>query len=71
MISLMMMINMVLWQIRAVFQDSALGFTLVDSSLEQTIEADQLAVNSTSQVTIDHLGAVVQLQLLPPLGAVL
>ena len=39
-------------QIRAVFQDSALGFTLVDSSLEQTIEADQLAVNSTSQVTI-------------------
>ena len=65
----MMIINGVLWQIRAVFQDSALGFTLVDSSLEQTIEADQLAVNSTSQVTIDHLGAVVQPQ--PPLGAVL
>ena len=70
MITLMMIINGVLWQIRAVFQDSALGFTLVDSSLEQTIEADQLAVNSTSQVIIDHLGAVVQLQLPLPLGAV-
>jgi len=36
-------------QIRAVFQDSALGFTLVDSSLERTIDADQLEVNATTQ----------------------
>ena len=39
-------------QIRAVFQDSALGFTLVDSSLERTIDADQLEVNATTQVGI-------------------
>ena len=43
---------MLIQQIRAVFQDSALGFTLVDSSLERTIEPDQMTINSTSQVTM-------------------
>ena len=43
------------WQIRAVFQDSAQGFPLVDSSLKQSIQPDQLVVNSASQVTIEQM----------------
>ena len=45
----------IFWQIRAVFQDSAQGFTLVDSSLKQAIQPDQLVVNSASQVTIEQM----------------
>ena len=45
----------IFWQIRAVFQDSAQGFTLVDSSLKQSIQPDQLVVNSASQVTIEQM----------------